>query len=96
MSFIRIVRNVLRALSPAFIAPRPSAARAEPLSARGGLAAEEPHPAGHAGCWLDRNLGSAHEGDTRGSFVEAGERFYAASRERTIVRALYDGSLRLH
>jgi hypothetical protein len=95
MSFIRIVRNVLRALSPAFIAPRPSAARAEPLSARGEPAADA-QPAGHAWCWLDRHFGSAHEGDTRGSFVEAGERFYAASRERTIVRALYDGSLRLH
>ena len=31
------------------------------------------------------------------SFIRiAGERHYQASRERTIVRALYDGSLRLH
>jgi hypothetical protein len=95
MSFIRIVRNWLRALSPAFIAPRHSAQRTEPRSARGGPAAEA-RPAGHAWCWLDCNLGSAHEGDTRGSFVEAGERYYAASRERTIVRALVDGSLRVH
>ena len=95
MSFIRIVRKWLRALSPAFIAPRLSAQRAEPLSAQGEPAAEA-HPAGRAWCWLDRNLGSAHEGGTRGSLVEAGERFYQASRERTIVRALADGSLRLH
>lgn len=95
MSFIRIVRKWLRALSPAFIAPRSSATRTEPLVARGEPAADA-HPAGHAWCWLDRNLGAAHEGDTRGSFVEAGERFYQASRERTIVRALVDGSLRLH
>jgi hypothetical protein len=95
MSFIRIVRKWLRALSPAFIAPRHSAQRTEPRSA-GGEPAAEVHPAGHAWCWLGRNLGAAHESDTQGSFVDAGERYYQASRERTFVRALVDGSLRLH
>jgi len=95
MSFIRIVRKWLRALSPAFVAPRLSAQRAEPLSAQGEPAAEA-HPAGRAWCWLDRNHGATHESDMRGSLVEAGERYYQASRERTVVRALYDGSLRVH
>lgn len=95
MSFIRIVRKWLRALSPAFVVPRPSAARTEHLSARAEPAAEA-QPAGHGQCWLDRELGSAHGANSRGSFVDAGESYYAASRERTIVRALYDGSLRLH
>lgn len=64
MSFIRILHTLLRALSPAFLAPRSSACPAEQLSTRG-----EPT-------------------------AEAGESHYRASRERALVQALYDGSMR--
>lgn len=93
MSPIRTLRQWLRALTPALLAPLPSASRAEQLAAQGEPSAKT-HPAGQGRCWLGRNLGSAHGRGTPGSFVDAGESFYAASRERTIVRALYEGSLR--
>ncbi len=92
MSPIRTLRQRLRALSPAFLAPLPPACRAEQVSAQRESAAEA-HPAGRARCWLGRNLWSAHGSDTQGSFVDAGESCDAASRERTIVRALHEGSV---
>lgn len=93
MSPIRTLRRWLRALTPALLAPLASASRAEQLSAQREPSAET-NPAGQARCWLGRDLGSAHGRGTQGSFVDAGESYYAASRERTIVRALYEGSLR--
>ncbi|MBL8346232.1 MAG: hypothetical protein JNN03_12380 [Rubrivivax sp.] len=92
MSPIRTLRQWLRALSPALLASLPSAHRTEQVPARGGSAADA-HAAGRARCWLGRNLWSAHGSDTQGSFVDAGESYYAASRERAIVRALYEGSV---
>lgn len=77
MSFILTLRQCLRALTPAFVEPRPSFCRAEPLSTWAEPAAE--------------GLGPWHGADAQGWDVDTGESHYAASRERTIVRALYQG-----
>jgi hypothetical protein len=93
MSPIRTLRQWLRALTPALLVSLPSASRTEHVSAQSESTADA-NPAGHARCWLGRDLWSAHGDDSQGSFVDVGESYYAASRERTIVRALYEGSVR--
>ncbi len=80
MSFTLILRQCMRVLSPAFIEPRLSVCRAELLPARG-----EPDGGNHR---------LARGDDAQGWFVDTGESYYAASRERTIVSALYQGFVR--
>jgi Protein of unknown function (DUF2917) len=94
MSTIEILRRWLRALVPGFLAPQPAALPAERDLAPGDSARYD-DASGRALCCLAGSLWITHDRDPKDVFVEAGETYYVASRERMIVHALREGMLRI-